>query len=388
MPGDRLSYKKGGRIRVYSKVSMKMSHPSRRMAAPPGGMKMRNPATPYKHTGFTARPSGSRIAGASDLPLRTVSSVSKMPANFCYTPSDLTRVRDQGSCGSCWAVSATSMIADRAYVKSKGKIRCALSAQQLMECSEYLTDTSSVGCEGNDPFTALLSIKEKPVKLVSETEYPRMYTATPSNSSDCIPDVSGQRYSVTAESAFMVTEEISATATDAERTALIKSNVDSMKQSLFNEGPLVVVFEVPDDFKDYDGLTVYEPPEGYVSGSSGNWHAVELVGWGTIPSTKQEYWVCRNSWGQSWPVEHKPGAGMGFFYISMNKNTCSIEQYAVGVTPKLSNISKAPATPDDSFPGEGKRWSIKQGGNDWPVWVGGVTLLIVIGGVVYAKTRH
>ena len=336
--------------RIYKTISKKMAHPSSRFAAPPGGLKMRNRNKPYKSTGFKARPSRSKIANAALLPTRIIASASKMPRNFCYTPSDLTAVRDQGACGSCWSVSATSMIADRVNVMTRGKIRCALSYQQLMECAAYIDGGEPVGCEGNDPFTAIKAIKDKPLHIVSENKYPRLYTGQPSEASKCIANPNPEGYAVTSTEAFMLTDPIPLSATEDEKAKIIKGNVENMKQSLYNEGPLVVVFAVPSDFPDYDGLSIYEPPAGFQAETSNSWHAVELVGWGT--SGKDQYWICRNSWGAKWPANHKKGAGMGFFYISMGKNTCAIEQYAVGIVPKTVNPSKADKTPNNMFPGE------------------------------------
>jgi C1A family cysteine protease len=351
---------------------------------------MRNPRVPYKSTGFMARPSKSMLAGASRLPMRTVMSTTKMPANFCYTAADVTAVRDQGSCGSCWAVSATSMMADRAYVASQGKIRCALSAQQLMECSDYSDGGTPVGCEGNDPFTALKTIKEHPVYVIEEREYPRQYTATPSSASNCLPGTDVKSYAVSASEAFMLTDQIPSNASDSEKAAIIKNNVENMKQSLYNEGPLVVVFAVPDDLKDYDGLSIYDAPENFNAEQSNSWHAVELIGWRTEPSTQQQYWVCRNSWGPQWPANHRPGAGMGEFYMSLGKNTCAIEQYAVGIVPKLVNTSKARNTPDNTFPGESgygmMKFDAKMGA--WASWIKVVAAVAVIGGGIYAYKKY
>jgi len=29
-------------------------------------------------------------------------------------------------------------------------------------------------------------------------------------------------------------------------------------------------------------------------------HAVEIIGWGTDPDTKENYWTVKNSWGRDW----------------------------------------------------------------------------------------
>jgi C1A family cysteine protease len=331
-----------------------MQAPARLAAPAKGKLMLRNRAQRYKATGFMARPSKSTISGSSSLPLRSLKSANKMPDNFCYTPSELTQVRDQKQCGCCWAVSSTSMLADRVLVKSNFKIRSALSPVQFMECSTYLEGGSPVGCEGNDPFTALQSIKDKPIFLKAESAYPRSDYTTTTSATNCASgsEADQKDYAVTITEAFMVTKEIPEDASEEEKAKLISENVENMKQSLYNEGPLVVVFAVPDDFKDYDGNTIYQAPEGFDYTKSDAWHAVELVGWGKDEASGQSYWVCRNSWGDKWPVVHKKCNGMGFFYIAMGHNECAIEAYAAGATVKVINSDKAPKSPNDVYPGE------------------------------------
>jgi C1A family cysteine protease len=332
-------------------------HSPLRLAAPAKGkLTLRNPAQRYKATGFVARPSKTKVAGAAGLPLRTLKSPNKMPDNFCYTPSELTQVRDQKACGCCWAVSSTTMVADRVLVASKYKIRCALSAVQYMECSGYLEESPPVGCEGNDVFVALQSLKNKPIYLVPEEKYARTdYTQT-TTATNCITgEPTG--YCVTASDAFMITKEIPDDADETEKAKLIAENIENMKQSIYNEGPIVVNFFVPKDFSDYDGNTIYQSPENFDPNNPDmctGMHAVEMVGWGKDESSGHMYWVCRNSWGDKWPVVHKKCNGMGFFYMTMGKNDCNIEALASAVTVKIINPDKAPKnSPNDSYPGEG-----------------------------------
>lgn len=342
------------KAQIFASIPTKMKHSAARFASPArGALVLRSPSTRYKATGFIARPAKSIVTGSAALPLRTLKSPSKMPENFCYTPSELTQVRDQKQCGCCWAVASTSMIADRVYVKSGFKTRCALSPVQLMECASYPEGVPAVGCEGNDPYTALLAVKNKPVYLRADKEYPRVDYTVKSSAKNCAADSdsAGSTYGVTAGDVFMVCREIPDDASDSEKDALIKENVENMKQTLYNEGPLVSVFAVPDDFVDYDGNTIYQSPAGWSHETSESWHAVELVGWGKDAASGQEYWVCRNSWGDGWPVSRKTCAGMGFFYIALGKNMCGIEQYAAGVTPEVVNASKAATTANNLFPG-------------------------------------
>nr|CAH7730635.1 unnamed protein product [Callosobruchus chinensis] len=60
-------------------------------------------------------------------------------------------IRDQGNCGSCWAVSSASAMSDRICIHSSGKNQERISALDLMACCEEC----SVGiCEGGFLTTA------------------------------------------------------------------------------------------------------------------------------------------------------------------------------------------------------------------------------------------
>jgi len=59
-------------------------------------------------------------------------------------------VRDQGSCGSCWAISSSSVMTDRACIESNGEYTYPLSAQNLLSCCT----NCGHGCKGGYPVSA------------------------------------------------------------------------------------------------------------------------------------------------------------------------------------------------------------------------------------------
>ena len=52
-------------------------------------------------------------------------------------------VRDQATCGSCYAFATMAMFEARSRIKSNNTLKYVLSPQDIVSCSEY-----SQGCEG------------------------------------------------------------------------------------------------------------------------------------------------------------------------------------------------------------------------------------------------
>jgi hypothetical protein len=155
-------------------------------------------------------------------------------------------------------------------------------------------------------------------------------------------------------------------------SSTIDNTIYSIKQYLFTYGTGVVSFflrknfiEDGTDFKDTKGIyietelyqkTVYDNESGKTSfepisnpfASCGG-HAICLVGWGvekdvtvTISSGKtvipsMPYWVCRNSWGQTW-------GDNGYFKIAMYQKIGSFE---INPTTSLEKLHTFQPPPDD-----------------------------------------
>ena len=70
--------------------------------------------------------------------------LSSLPASFDARevwPHCIHPVRDQGSCGSCWAFAATEVLSDRFCIKSGGAVDVVLSPGDLLACEKL-----NLGC--------------------------------------------------------------------------------------------------------------------------------------------------------------------------------------------------------------------------------------------------
>jgi PKD repeat protein len=187
----------------------------------------------------------------------------------------VTPVKDQGSCGSCWAFAATG--ATEAQVNlyfNQNSINLDLSEQDVLSCSGGGT------CSGGYPSTALYYIAGK--GIVDESAFP--YSGTNQVCTDKSPTPS-QLIKIAGKMDF--------------GSAAYPVSEDNLKLMLIKYGP--------------------------VSGGLYDWsHAMTLVGWQvvkegdrfyyrnltrgtywiTVPSGSaligKTVWIFKNSWGQSW----------------------------------------------------------------------------------------
>lgn len=88
------------------------------------------------------------------------------------------------------------------------------------------------------------------------------------------------------------------------------SDVNLIKETIFNNGPVVVWMMIYTDFYYYSG-GIYQHTQGAAEGG----HFVVICGWDDVES----YWICKNSWGAGW-------GEAGWFRIRMGVNEAGIEE--------------------------------------------------------------
>lgn len=212
-----------------------------------------------------------------------------------YRTSGLLRpVSNQGICGSCWAHAATHAADDYRALQAQTQPVEWSSIQDVAECTQDHYPNSQ-GCNGGIPAQAVSYLYD----IGSVAASCKAYTGTEGNlgqymrcRSKCDNGSIPIYMPLNFETAYNLVSPFLFT----------NGSVAAMQNALQN-GPFPVAFTCYPDFFSYSG-GIYKPLAGQTSGQG---HAVELVGFGTN-NQGVDYFIAKNSWGSGW------GLG-GYFYI-------------------------------------------------------------------------
>ena len=204
------------------------------------------------------------------------------PENFNWVDEGIVPgVKDQASCGSCWAFSACGNI-ECQYKKTHGVFETC-SEQMLVDC-----DYEESGCDGGMEVDAAKWVK-KNGGIMNGADYP--YRA---RDQTCRKDPSKYKIKV------------------ADVIQMRGTNEDDMRDYLLEHGPLMIAMNA-DPLQFYHGgiidVSVWECDPDSID------HALVLVGYGI--SNGKKFWIVRNSWGATWGER-------GYFKIVRGKGACGI----------------------------------------------------------------
>lgn len=199
-------------------------------------------------------------------------------------------IRDQGSCGSCWAFAATEALSDRFCIASGRSVNVVLSPEDMVSC-----DHGNMGCNGGYLDRAWSYLEKNGAVADSCFKYTGAARTCPTSS---CPD-GGAFHKYKCKSGSTVAAR----------------SISAIQSEIYNHGPMETGFTVYNDFYSYKS-GVYRHVSGAVAGG----HAVKIIGWGS------DHWIAANSWGPNWGEN-------GFFRIAFGQ--CGIDSAVYACTPQL-----------------------------------------------------
>jgi len=197
----------------------------------------------------------------------------------------VTPVKNQGSCGSCWAFSSTGAL-ESAWAIASGHL-LTVSEQQLVDCAN---DYENMGCRGGLPSQAFQYLIYNG-GIQSAASYP--YTGR-DNQCNFRPE----HIVIRVRDGINITEGSEAELFDA----------------IARAGPVAVAYQVSSDFRQYKS-GVYDSTQ-CKSGPMDVNHAVLAVGFNSTAEGKP-YYIVKNSWGTSFGIN-------GYFWMVRDKNMCGV----------------------------------------------------------------
>lgn len=264
------------------------------------------------------------------LPYKKVIKRNDLPENFDLRDKwpqceSLKEVRDQSTCGSCWAFGAAEAMSDRVCIASLGQLQTRISTENLLSCCT----SCGMGCNGGWPSAAWDYWQKH--GLPTGGLYNDKNTCQPYSFAPCDHHVKG-KYGPCSSEEFP-TPKCSHSCQSgypksfaqdlwyASSSYSVNSDEQEIMTEIYEHGSVEGAFTVYEDFLNYKN-GVYQNVTGRELGG----HAIKLIGWGVENGTK--YWLCVNSWNNGW-------GDNGTFKILRGEDHLGIESEIVAGTPKL-----------------------------------------------------
>lgn len=250
------------------------------------------------------------------LPLSTSYTGIELPEEFDarkqwpQCPS-ISEIRDQSSCGSCWAFGAVEMMTDRQCIHKNESFH--YSSEDLLSCCTSCGD----GCDGG--FLGSSMEYWKDTGIVSGGQYGSKQGCRPYTLRKCEHHVPGplpncnKFHFDTPKCEKKCEPSYDKTYTEDKRYAKEVYSIDGetkIMEEILKNGPVEAAFTVFEDFLSYKS-GVYR----HTSGAELGGHAVRMLGWGV--ENGEKYWLMANSWNSGW-------GDKGFFKILRGVDECGI----------------------------------------------------------------
>ncbi|XP_021765963.1 macrodontain-1-like [Chenopodium quinoa] len=203
----------------------------------------------------------------------------------------VTGIKYQGQCEGCWAFSVVAAVEGLNRIKFGQLI--SLSEEELIDCVQ------EDGCRGGDVSKAY-TFTQQNQGITTEGEYP--YTAYYGYQGQCQAwNAGGNTVTINGYQNVPQNDEI------------------SLMQAVSRQPVSAGIDASSADFKSYSGGIYYNQMCG-TSYYDLN-HAVTIIGYGYDDTYGTNYWLIKNSWGESWGEN-------GYMRIIKDQNQCGISMAA------------------------------------------------------------
>lgn len=198
--------------------------------------------------------------------LEKLDNIKHTPISFDWREKNkVSSVKNQGSCGSCWAFSSTEAV-ESAWAIKHDKLY-NLSEQELVDCSDTY---GNHGCQGGSMDNAFNYIIDN--GLCSNISYP-------------YNNISGNCMNTTCDKLIKISNY-----TDVER------NNENILKKAVSITPISVAIQANKRSFQFYKSGIYSDE---MCGTNLD-HGVLLVGYGYDKLYEMDYWIVKNSWGSSW----------------------------------------------------------------------------------------
>ena len=235
----------------------------------------------------------------------------------------MTPVKNQGSCGSCWAFSTVGVV-EAAYNIGAGDPSLDLNLSEEYLVSDCLPYQS---CCGGWMETALVFVRDEGIPDEACLPYVDQSSCTCGTTcnTDCTYRTGGSCSDATCSQRCSDWQ-------DRVRTIEAVGSVSAgqIKQSVVDRGPLTAAMGYGASYGGYWDGDIYR-----CTSDTGVNHGVVIAGYNDAGG----YWIIKNSWGSTWN-------GDGYFKIGYGE--CMIESYVNYAVPPVASDQDGDTVPDAS----------------------------------------
>lgn len=293
------------------------------------------PSFPQTEESFPFVLEGAKTTSSEPLP-PSPSLRQGLPSSYDLRPQ-LTPVKNQGECGSCWAFATVGVL--EGLLKMRSGATTDLSEQFLVSCNR-----DNWSCDGgwfaHDYHKDKLAQLQSTPGAVVEADMP--YTAT---NGRCVA-ISNHPYNVSAWGYVNPNVPV--------------PSVEEIKQAILNHGPVAAAVCAGDAFTAYRGGIFDTDESSTCTNSLRINHAIVLVGW----DDSQQVWILRNSWGSGWGENGYMRIRWGVSSVGAGANYAEFRNACTySVSPTALNVGAEGGTGSVSVTASGSSCSWSAGSN-------------------------